>query len=164
MAVAVVVIGLLVVQYGKSLREEAQRRNVFAVTLSIEGWSNDKLLGRRYELFYPGAIGKPPLDCRVFEEVYAALGCEAQAESVRDGCSLLFPKQPERVVYAVYVSRQRALLIIGGPVRQAEAEQMSDAVIGLARSVGVKATGVSSVASKHEQTQHWEFTFEYEAK
>lgn len=157
MAAAVLILGLL----AKWKSDEARQRNVLAVTLQSSGWANDKFLGKQYQLFYSGMFGKLGPDPQSFRELYAALGSDSLAEPVHGGCMVLFRDKPERVVYAVYINSFRALLMIGGPVQQGEAELMSETILNLAWDAGVKPRRVAKVMKLDDQVQRWEFTFEY---
>lgn len=158
---AVVTMVAILALLAKWKSDEARQRNVFAVTLQSSGWANDKFFGRQHQMFYGGMFGKLGPDPQSFRELYAALGSDALAEPVHGGCILQFRDKPERVVYAVYISQVRALLMIGGPVQQAEAEKMAETVLNLAWDAGVKPRRVAKVMKLDDRVQRWEFTFEY---
>ena len=162
MAVAVIIIGLLVIDHRQNMAEQAKHKVLFIANARTNGWTEDKFLGKQYQVFYPGTIGRPALDWMSFRELYKALGSDPLAEPLNSGCSLLFKDEPKRVILSIMITPEKAVLTISGKIDRIDVERMTETLLDMASMVDVRAKGIASITQGTDgQLQRWECKFEF---
>lgn len=162
LALVVLGIGLHVISEQKERREMLKQVPFFTAQIRSEGWGDDRLLGKQYQVFYPGTKGRLPLDCREIAELYDAIGCKpAEWESMNGGCALWFRDKPERTILRIAISKVKATVVVAGPVQPADTGRMTEALLNLAWDGGVRAKGMSDIKQTTSPLL-WEAEFIFE--
>lgn len=162
MAAAVVVIGLLTMHARQEAVERAKYKVLYSANARVNGWTEDKFLGKQFQVFYPGIVGQPPVDWRHFREMYKSIGYDPLAEPLNSGCSLLFKDQPDRIIMGVLITPEKAVLTISGKIDRIDVERMTETLLDMASMVDVRAKGIASITQGTDgQLQRWECKFEF---